>query len=258
MLAQHFHHAPVRRNVIVVALDPAHQASVLDLEHVAEAIRVGLVGTEQAEVLLLRVAREDIAQHLAERARRFDLDAARLLGRHRVFGKRRDVERDGQESAVGVRIRAHPPISFRRNRLELRPQRPALIEQFVGPVTAHPLFEQFQMLGIFFHACRAAPDARGRSLRSARRRPPSARSIPWACAARSQAMSAASGARGRARRSESRESSRSICRASRRTLDASASDRRPRQSGPRSRGLRAAARMSSSSSRPNTVGPEIL
>ncbi len=123
MLAQHFHHAAVGRDVIVVALDAAHQASVLDLEHVAEAIRVGLVGTEEAKVLLLGVARENIAQHFAEGARRFDLDAAGLFERHRVFGERRDIERDGQESAVGVRIRAHPASSLRRNRFDLRLQR---------------------------------------------------------------------------------------------------------------------------------------
>ena len=243
MLAQHFHYAAVGRNVVVVALDVAHQASVLDFEHVAKPIGVGLVGAEQAEVLLFGIAREYIAQHLAEGARRFDLDAARLLERHRVFGERRDIERDGQESAVGVRIRAHPAVSLRRDRSDFRFQRAAFIEQFVGPVTAHPLFEQFQMLGIFLHVCRAAPDARGTSLRSARRRRPSARSILWACAARSQATSAASGAHSRAHRSGSRESSRSTGRASRRTRDASLADRRPRQSGPRSRGLRAAAQM---------------
>ena len=87
MLAQHFHHAAVVRDVIVVALDAAHQASILDLEYVAEAIRVGLVGTEQAEVMLLGVAREDIAHHLAEGPRRFDLDAAGLFERHRVLGE---------------------------------------------------------------------------------------------------------------------------------------------------------------------------
>ena len=87
MLAQHLHHAAVRRHVVVVALDAADEASILDLEHVAEAIGVGLVGAEQAEVLLFGVAREDITQHLAERARRFDLDAARLFDLHRVLGK---------------------------------------------------------------------------------------------------------------------------------------------------------------------------
>ena len=152
MLAQHFHHAAVVRDVIVVALDAAHQASVLDVEHVAEAIRVGFVGTEQAEVMLLGIAREDIAHHLAEGSRRFDLDAAGLLELHRVVGERGDVERDGQDSAVGVRIRAHPAISFWRDRFDLRLQSSAFIEQLVGPVTAHPIFEQFQMLGIFLDA----------------------------------------------------------------------------------------------------------
>ena len=70
-------------------------------------------------------------------------------------------------------------------------QRAALVEQLLGPVAAQPLLELGQVLRVACARPRAAPGASGRCPRPAGRRPPSGRSSPWACAARSSASAAA-------------------------------------------------------------------
>ena len=50
VLAEHLHDAAVRREVIVDVERSSDEAAILDLEDVAETVRVRLVGTEEAEV----------------------------------------------------------------------------------------------------------------------------------------------------------------------------------------------------------------
>ncbi len=89
------------------------EASVLHLEDRTEAIRIRLVGAEEAKVLLIGVLREDIPQHRTERTRRLALLGPRLLDRDRV---RREVghrERHAHGAAVGVRVRSHASLGAR-------------------------------------------------------------------------------------------------------------------------------------------------
>ena len=55
VLAEHFHHAPIRRQMIVLRIDFGHVASVCDLQYVLPAVGVVLVRTEQAEILAFQV-----------------------------------------------------------------------------------------------------------------------------------------------------------------------------------------------------------
>src|SRR5918996_1393368 len=59
------------RHMIVNGDDLAHRATILDGEDIAEAVRVGLVGAEEPEVLVPLL--EDVADHLAQLAGRFAL-----------------------------------------------------------------------------------------------------------------------------------------------------------------------------------------
>src|SRR5450432_1006220 len=47
-----------------------------------------------------------------------------------------------------MRIGAHSPLAIGGERLQFRNQPASLVEQRVGRVAAHPLLEQFQMVGI--------------------------------------------------------------------------------------------------------------
>ena len=73
MLAEHLHHAAVRREVVIPRLGLRDPGAVGDLEHVLPAVGVVLVGAEQAEVPRLHVQLHDVAQepaHLAGGLRR--------------------------------------------------------------------------------------------------------------------------------------------------------------------------------------------
>ena len=55
VLAEYFHHAAIGRNVVIDGDGLADEAAVFDLEYVAEAVGVGLVGAEEAEVGFLAI-----------------------------------------------------------------------------------------------------------------------------------------------------------------------------------------------------------
>ena len=117
--------------------------------------------------------------------------AAGSRHRHRVVAEVRQVQVAQQQPAVGVRVGAHPPITAGRERLQLGTQRAVLVEQLLGPVAAQPLFQLRAVLGILVRLRPAAPGGSARCPQPACRPPPSARSSPWACAARSSATPAA-------------------------------------------------------------------
>ena len=99
-----------------------------------------------------------------------------------------------QQAAVGVRVGAHAALAARRQLRELGQQPALVVEQLLRPVALHPLFEDAHVLGLLVHLAQRhlvrAPVALGASCR----RPPSGRSSPWACAARSSASAGASAA----------------------------------------------------------------
>ena len=113
--------------------------------------------------------------------------------RHRVVAEVRKPQVLQQQAAVGVRVGAHPALALRREREHVVARRAVLVEQLLGPVRAHPGLELREVLRVLARARRAAPGASATCPRPAARRPPSARSSPSACAARSSARRALAG-----------------------------------------------------------------
>ena len=119
---------------------------------------------------------------------------------------------------------ARPAAPALRSRASAGPRRRTILR----PVALHPVFEQFDMLGLA--PCRrSAPGGRASSLRPSTRRPFWARSSPWGCAARSSAIAGRRSSRRRAPPPGSPRSRRLPGRASPPSADASAAGRRPRQ-----------------------------
>jgi hypothetical protein len=149
VLAQHLHHATLGRDVIVDVDRGLLETAVLDLEHRAEPVGVGLVGANQPE--RRRVGDVDVAQELAERARRLvDHDAGRRH-RHRVVRERGDRERAMHAAAVRVRVRAHAARAGRRQRAQVRREAAAIVEQLLGTVAMQPRLERRELDGIRAH-----------------------------------------------------------------------------------------------------------
>ena len=191
VLAEHLHHAPVGREVVVARLDLRHPRAVGLLEHGAEPVRGGLVGAEDAEVRGVLVAAHDLAQVDAEHARRLARRLRRRGDVDRVVAEVRQAEVAQQRAAVGVRVRAHAALAGGRRREQLvatgaRPRRTA-------PPACTSASTPRAGAGARGSAPgrRAAPGASATCPPPACRRPPSGRSSPSASAARSSASAAA-------------------------------------------------------------------
>ncbi len=111
-----------------------------DLVHRVEPIRRGFVRPEHPEVAW--VGAHHIREPVAENPCRLHRFAARLH-RTRVDGRKLECAQD--EPAVRLWNRAHALVSARTHLLE-HFRGPALgVEELVGPVAAHPAFEQCQV-----------------------------------------------------------------------------------------------------------------
>src|SRR5690242_9281417 len=90
MLAQHLHYTAIGREVIIDGNDLLLERTVLGLKHISQAVRVGLVGTEEAEILLARVALKDVPQEPAKLARVLKTLGRGLLDLQSIIGEVRD------------------------------------------------------------------------------------------------------------------------------------------------------------------------
>src|SRR5687768_12759529 len=82
MFAEHFHHSPICRDMVIDIQRVLLETSILDLEDGAETIRVRFVGTKEAKVRRIFYVR--IAHHRAERTRRLMTDGSGAPDVHRV------------------------------------------------------------------------------------------------------------------------------------------------------------------------------
>src|SRR6266568_4544977 len=112
MLAQHLHHPAIWRHMVVARQYLLDETAILDLEDAAEAVGIGLIGTEDAEILLLLVLCIDIAQHAPELAGRFVALAARLFHRNGIARKIWNVEVYHELAAVGMWVGSHTPLAL--------------------------------------------------------------------------------------------------------------------------------------------------
>ena len=172
VLGEDLHHPPVGADVLVLGAG-VHQAAVLDLEHGAEPVGVGLVGAEEAEVRAARRWRS--RRRAAARRAAGWIPRARRPARSTRSRRRRvrEVERHQPAAAVGVRGRAHPLLAARAParpaRGRARPRRRSAPR--AGSCASTPRASPGAR-GSRARA-RAAPGGRGRCPRPARRRPPS-------------------------------------------------------------------------------------
>ena len=153
VLGQHLHHPAIGRQVIVPGHDLPVERPVGHLEDVAEPVGRRLIRPEQPEVR--RVGPDHVAQPVAEHPGRFRHPRARRADRHGVVPEVGQPELTQQQAAVGVRVRAHPPLAARGQRGQLGHQRTGAVEQLFRPVRAQPRLKLCQVLRVV-----AGPDDR--------------------------------------------------------------------------------------------------
>ena len=146
MLAQHLHHPPVRGEVVVGRNHICQPVAVGDIEHRAQPVRGGLIWAHQPEVV--RIVGDHVAEEAAQYLGRFVKGGARLVDLDRIVAKIGKPQRLQQLAAVGMRVRAHPSLTFRRERRQLGDQCTIVVEQLLGLVAAQPLLQDPQVFRI--------------------------------------------------------------------------------------------------------------
>ena len=148
MLAEDFHHAAGLREVLVHRQCGGHPLLAGSGDHVLEAITGRLIGAKDAEVFLRLVGFHNAVQQLPQNARRFHVFLSAPFNLHRKLAEVGHLERLQQQSAVGMRVHAHATAAFGRNLRQLRAEGALLVEEFLGLVALHPLFQQAQVIGL--------------------------------------------------------------------------------------------------------------
>ncbi len=97
-----------------------HRTTILDGKDISQAIRVRLVGAEEAEILLLSVACEDVAHHFAKLACRFSVLGRGLFDINSVVREGWDIQVDHQFATIGVRIGSHTQVPCRVQERQVR------------------------------------------------------------------------------------------------------------------------------------------
>src|SRR2546423_4276768 len=151
MFAEHLHHSPVGRDMIVCRDDRCHRTAILNSKDVPETIRIGFVRTEETEILLLGVSRKGISQQLAELASRLVALGRRPGYFHRVVRKGRQIQVDQELATISMGIGSHATITYGCKCGEFRDQTTRLVEHFFWVITAHPLVKKVQMSRIGLH-----------------------------------------------------------------------------------------------------------
>ena len=170
-----------------------------------EAVGVGLVGAEGAEVALGGVELVDVAHEFAELGHVAAPPPRPGRARHRVVAEVRHAQVLEELAAVGVRVRAHAPLACAAG----GPECPAMARRWRrraprgGSCAATPRSGGCAR----WSPAVWAPGAPASSPPPSARRHSPGRSSPWACAGRSSASAGGACCRSRARRPDRRESS---------------------------------------------------
>ncbi len=150
-LAEDLHHSAIGREVHIVLVCLGHPRAVGHLEDGVEAIRRGLIGSNDTEVRLIAILGHHIAQEGAEHARRLRVHLSGAGDFDAVLREVGHLEVVQEQASVGVRIEAHLPVALRRQFEKLRLRPPLLVEEFLGPVALHPLLEDLKVLRLVAH-----------------------------------------------------------------------------------------------------------
>src|ERR1700730_698019 len=149
VLAEDLHHPAVGGEMFVDGEGRSLPGFAGDFEDGVQAVGRGFVGAEEAKISRAQVAFHDVAQKAAKNAGGF---GDRLPGGFHfdaVAPELRQMQGLEENSAIGVGIHAHAALSFGRKVCQGGDQRALGIEELLGFVAAHPVFEDFQMPGFF-------------------------------------------------------------------------------------------------------------
>ncbi len=116
VLAQDLHDPTVRREVLVVGQRVGHPGAVGDVEEGVEPVGGGFVGADDAKVAPVGVGGHHVSQEPAEDSRRFGADGPTCRDIDRVVAKVGQSEVLGQETTIGVGVRAHASLPNRSKR----------------------------------------------------------------------------------------------------------------------------------------------
>src|SRR5580700_2555375 len=134
VLAEHLHHAPGRREKLIVR----HCGGIpLALGHFKEGfktVRERLVRAKDPKIPLLTVQLHYIAEKTPQYVRVADSGGPRRWHLRRVIAKIRHPQFAQQHAAVGVGIRSHAPLALRRKLSQFRLQAPLRIEELLGAI----------------------------------------------------------------------------------------------------------------------------
>ena len=149
MLAEHgIQHAALWRQKLIVGDFAGVPLAIGDLKDIAEQVRKRLVRTEDAEVPLVLVEARHVAQEFAEHQRVLCADRSRRGDHDRVVAKVRHLQIAQKNSAVRMRVGAHPTPTLRRERGKFSFQRSVRVEEFFRPVALHPAFQELDVVGV--------------------------------------------------------------------------------------------------------------
>jgi hypothetical protein len=146
VLGEHFHDASIGTQGFVDRQQLGVPRLRRRLEHRTEAVGGGLVRPEEPEVV--RVRRDHVTKKTPEHPGRLAEGRAGLLHLDPVIPEAGQTKIAKEEAAVRVRVRSHAQLAFGRERTELSPQSAVLVEELLGPVALHPLFEQAKVIRV--------------------------------------------------------------------------------------------------------------
>ena len=143
VLAQHFHHAAIGREIVVVIEPLRHPGAVRDFQRVLPAVRVVLVGAEQAEVFALHVQLHHVAEKFAHHARGLGVGGAGLLHFDGVFAEIGHAQIAQEQAAIAMRVGTHAAFALGRDFGQFRFEAAIGVEEFLRLVALHPLVRGF-------------------------------------------------------------------------------------------------------------------
>ena len=145
VLGEDLHHAAVRSEVVVRGQRLGDPGAVGGLEYPVQAVRSGLVGSEQPEAV--RVIANDVAQVGAQHPGRLAQRGAGRGDLHGVVTVVGQLQVTYQLASVCVRVRAHAAFPAGRQLGQLRGEPSPIVEELLGAVAVQPQLERRQVVG---------------------------------------------------------------------------------------------------------------
>jgi len=132
--------APGGGEELVVVHGPGFPLAIGDFEDAAEEIGEHFIGTEDAEIPVVLIEADDVAQEAAEDQGILGVDAPRRADIYGVFAEVGHAEVAEKRAAIGMRVGAHSPVARWGQVGEFGQQSALLVEQFFGFIAFHPAF----------------------------------------------------------------------------------------------------------------------